>query len=90
MAPPGLRPALTALYAGDHADAATEKDADCVVTKFLSTADRTEVSRVLTPAGRVPDPLPAFSRPLAEAWTDGVFACTDFADSMFPTATDRW
>jgi hypothetical protein len=80
--PDGLHDALVALYTGDHADDKTKTDATCVVDHFLDSADQAEVRKVLTPAGRVPDPLPAFSRPLAEAWTDGVFACTDFADSV--------
>jgi hypothetical protein len=80
--PGALRPALVELYTGDHADDETKTDATCVVDHFLDSADRAELTRVLTPAGRVPSPLPAFSRPLAEAWTDGVFACTDFADSI--------
>ena len=80
--PDGLQSALVALYTGDHADDKTKTDATCVVDRFFEKADPSEVRRVLTPAGRVPDPLPAFSRPLAEAWTDGVFACTDFADSV--------
>ena len=80
--PNGLQPALVALYVGDHADDKTKTDATCVVDHFLEHADADEVRRVLTPAGRVPDPLPPFSKPLAESWTDGVFACTDFADSI--------
>lgn len=80
--PDGLRTALLALYEGDHADDRTQAEATCVVDHFLDSADEAEVSQVLTPTGRVPDPLPAFSTPLAEAWTDGVFDCTDFADSV--------
>jgi hypothetical protein len=80
--PDGLRAALLALYTGDHADDKTKTDATCVVDHFLDAVDETELTKVLTPTGRVPDPLPAFSRPLAQAWTDGVFACTDFADSI--------
>src|SRR5690242_4891514 len=80
--PDGLRTALVALYTGDHADDKTKTDATCVVDHFLDSADEGELTRVLAPAGRVPDPLPPFSRPLAQAWTDGVFACTDFADSI--------
>jgi hypothetical protein len=80
--PHGLRAALVALYTGDHADDKTKTDATCVVDHFLDSADQAEVTKVLTPAGRVPDPLPTFSRPLAEAWTDGVFSCTDFAESV--------
>jgi hypothetical protein len=80
--PDGLRTALVALYTGDHADDKTKTDATCVVDHFLDAADPSELTRVLAPGGRVPDPLPPFSEPLAEAWTDGVFACTDFADSV--------
>ena len=80
--PDGLHTALVALYTGDHADDKTKTDATCVVDHFLDAADPAEVRKVLSPAGRVPDPLPPFSRPLAEAWTDGVFDCTDFADSV--------
>jgi hypothetical protein len=80
--PDGLRAALLALYTGDHADDKTKTDGTCVVDHFLDAADDSELTKVLTPAGRVPDPLPPFSKPLAEAWTDGVFACTDFADSV--------
>ena len=80
--PNGLQPALVALYVGDHADDKTKTDATCVVDHFLEHAEASEVRRVLTPAGRVPNPLPPFSKPLAESWTDGVFACTDFADSI--------
>ena len=80
--PDGLRSALVALYTGDHADDKTKTDATCVVDHFLDSADESELTRVLAPAGRVPDPLPPFSEPLAQAWTDGVFACTDFADSV--------
>jgi hypothetical protein len=80
--PEGLRAALVALYTGDHADDKTKTDATCVVDHFLDSADQSELTKVLAPARRVPDPLPAFSKALAEAWTDGVFACTDFADSV--------
>jgi hypothetical protein len=80
--PHGLRTALVALYTGDHADDRTKTDATCVVDHFLDSADPAELTKVLAPAGRVPDPLPPFSEPLAQAWTDGVFACTDFADSV--------
>ncbi len=80
--PDGLRAALLALYTGDHADDKTKTDATCVVDHFLDAADESELTKVLTPAGRVPDPLPPFSKTLAEAWTDGVFACTDFAESV--------
>ena len=80
--PTGLHTALVGLYIGDHADDKTKTDATCVVDHFLEHADADEVRRVLAPAGRVPDPLPPFSEPLAESWTDGVFACTDFADSI--------
>lgn len=80
--PDHLQTALLALYAGDHADDKTTTDATCVVDHFLEHSDPAEVRRVLAPDGRVPDPLPPFSRSLAESWTDGVFACTDFADSI--------
>ena len=80
--PDGLRTALVALYTGDHADDKTKTDATCVVDHFLDAADEAELTKVLAPDGRVPDPLPPFSGPLAEAWTEGVFACTDFADSV--------
>jgi len=80
--PDSLRTALVALYTGDHADDKTKTDATCVVDHFLDSADDAELTKVLAPGGRVPDPLPPFSRPLAQAWTDGVFACTDFAESV--------